>query len=169
MWLERFEPEKPRTRRMSTIAQQVRELQRLTPAELTERYIQLFGKPPRVRNKAFLQRQVAWKLQERALGGLSDHARARLDEIIAKLDVRLAPPEPRARQATPRDEPRPPLEGTTLTREWHGQQIRVEVRENGFEWNGTLFRSLSGIARAITGANWNGRLFFGLTKRVRGR
>jgi len=154
---------------MNTIAQQVRELQRLSPTELAERYAELFGRPPRVRNKAFLQRQVAWKLQERALGGLSEHARTRLDELIAKLDVRLAAPEPRARQAAPKDGPRPPLVGTTLTREWHGQQIRVEVRESGFEWNGSLFRSLSGIARAITGANWNGRLFFGLTKRTSAR
>ncbi len=151
---------------MNTIAQQVNELQRLPAAELAERYAELFGKPPRVRNKAFLQRQVAWKLQERALGGLSTHARARLDELISKLDVRLAPPEPRARPAALRDAPRGPLAGTTLVREWRGQQIRVEVREDGFEWRGTMFRSLSGVARAITGTNWNGRLFFGLTKRT---
>ena len=151
---------------MNTIAQQVSELQRLSPAELAERYSELFGKQPRIRNKAFLQRQVAWKLQERALGGLSTHARARLDELISKLDVRLAPPEPRARPAATKDAPRGPLAGTTLVREWRGEQIRVEVHENGFEWRGTMFRSLSGVARAITGTTWNGRLFFGLTKRT---
>ena len=151
---------------MNTIAQQVSELQRFSPAELAERYAELFGKPPRVRNKAFLQRQVAWKLQERALGGLSTHARARLDELISKLDVRLAPPEPRARPAATKDAPRGPLAGTTLVREWRGEQIRVEVREDGFEWRGTMFRSLSGAARAITGTTWNGRLFFGLTRRA---
>ena len=154
---------------MNTIAQQVRELHRISPSELAERYLELFGKPPRVRNKAFLQRQVAWKLQERALGGLSEHARTRLDELIAKLDVRLAPPEPRTRQTASKDGPRAPLAGTTLTREWHGQHIRVEVREDGFEWNGARYKSLSAIARAITGANWNGRLFFGLTKRTSAR
>ena len=62
--------------------------------------------------------------------------------------------------------PRGPLAGTTLVREWRGEQIRVEVHENGFEWRGTMFRSLSGVARAITGTTWNGRLFFGLTKRT---
>ncbi len=165
MWLTGSEPETPEVLRMNTIAQQIRELQHLAPAELAERYEQLFGKPPRIRNKAFLRRQVAWKLQERALGGLSDHARARLDQIIATLDVRLATPEPRARPAS-RAEPRGPLVGSTLVREWRGEQIRVEVREDGFEWRGTTFRSLSGVARAITGTNWNGRLFFGLTKRT---
>lgn len=165
MWLAGSEPETPEVLRMNTIAQQIRELRGLAPAELAERYEQLFGKPPRIRNKAFLQRQVAWKLQERALGGLSEHARTRLDQIIATLDVRLATPEPRPRAAS-KAEPRGPLVGTTLVRRWHDQEIKVEVRENGFEWNGALYKSLSAIARAITGTNWNGRLFFGLTKRT---
>jgi hypothetical protein len=150
---------------MKTITQQIRELLHLTPAELAERYTELFGQPPRSRNKAFLHRQVAWKLQERAYGGLSDRARARLDDLIATLDVRLGSPPPSPIKATSRSTPRGPLVGTTLIRRWRDQEIRVEVRENGFEWNGVLYKSLSGIAKTITGATWNGRLFFGLINR----
>ena len=55
--------------------------------------------------------------------------------------------------------------GTTITRTWRGQEIVVHVRENGFEHDGVLYRSLSAIAKQITGAHWNGKLFFGLTPR----
>jgi len=154
---------------MTTIATQIRELQTLTAAELAGRYTELFGKPPRVRNKAFLQRHVAWKLQEREFGGLSDRAKMRLDELMRGIELRLGQPAatPRPRP-TVREEPRAPMIGTTLTRRWHEQDIRVEVREAGFEWNGAVYRSLSAVAKAITGAAWNGRLFFGLTQRRTG-
>jgi len=149
---------------MSTISQQIQELQHLTAAELADRYEDLLGQPPRVRNKAFLRRRVAWKLQEREFGGLSDRTKMRLDELISQIDVPLGDPGPR-RPKPRRKDARAPLVGTTLTRIWHDQEIRVEVREDGFEWDGTLYRSLSAVAKAITGSNWNGRLFFGLTKR----
>ena len=157
---------------MTTIPQQLQELQALSPAELARRYEALFGKPPRVRNKAFLQRRVAWKLQEKQLGGLSPRARARLDELVAQIDVPIAsaPPPPRRRAVmrTARPDPEAPMVGTTLVRKWRGQELRVEVRETGFEWGGTLYSSLSAVAKAITGAAWNGRLFFGLVQRRAG-
>jgi hypothetical protein len=149
---------------MTTIATQLRELQTLSPAELARRYEALFGKPPRVRNKAWLYRQCAWRLQERELGGLSDRARSRLDELVAQINLPLgtAPPRPRVLQ---RAEPKAPMVGTTLTRKWHDQELRVEVRDDGYDWNGTIYTSLSAVAKAITGASWNGRLFFGLSSR----
>ncbi len=58
-----------------------------------------------------------------------------------------------------------PAPGTVLTRTWNGQEIRVLVRDDGYERDGELFRSLTAVARAVTGSKWNGRLFFGLTKR----
>ena len=58
--------------------------------------------------------------------------------------------------------------GTVLTREYHGQEIRVVALEDGqFEYDGQVFTSLSAVAKAVTGTKWNGRLFFGLTKRRR--
>ncbi|HEX5050431.1 MAG TPA: DUF2924 domain-containing protein [Planctomycetota bacterium] len=153
---------------MSTIAQQIRELQSLPAAQLAERYEALFGKPPRVRNRAWLFRQCAWQLQARELGGLSNRAKTRIDELVAQVVLPLGqapPPKPRV---VPRPEVNEPMVGTTLTRQWRGQTIRVEVRDGGYEWNGTLHKSLSAVAKSITGAAWNGKLFFGLTKRRAG-
>ena len=150
---------------MNTINQQIQELQNMTATQLSVRYEDLFGEPPRVRNKAFLRRRVAWKIQELEFGGLSEPAIARLDDLIAKIDLPLGDPGPRRPRRASRNDTNAPLVGTTLVRQWHGQELRVEVRDNGFEWDGTLYRSLSAVAKAITGANWNGRLFFNLTKR----
>jgi hypothetical protein len=154
---------------MNTITQQLRTLQTQPAAELAERYAELFGKPPRNHNRAWLLRQCAWKLQERELGGLSDRARTRLDALCARIDLPL--PEARAtRGLAPRATPaRPsghqPSPGTTLTRRWRDTDIRVQVLDDGFEWNGVRYASLSAVAKAITGASWNGRLFFGLVER----
>ena len=152
---------------MTTIAQQIRELQTRPAAQLVEHYEALFGKPPRVRNAAWLRRQVAWKLQERALGGLSERGRSRLEALIAQIDLPIADTEPTPRtQAKPATSARGgPLVGTVLTRRWRELEIRVTVRDDGFEWNGSRYRSLSAVAKAITGASWNGHLFFGLTQR----
>ena len=57
-----------------------------------------------------------------------------------------------------------PLPGTVLTREYKGREVRVRVLEKGFEYEGQPYRSLSAVAKAITGSHWNGRLFFGLRK-----
>ncbi len=165
MWAAGSEPAEHDIRMKNTITAQIRALQTMAPQQLASSYEALFGRPPRVRNAAWLRRQVAWQLQARELGGLSDRAKARLDELVARIDLPLGgtpPPRPRP---TLRPQPMNPLVGTTLVREWHGQQIRVEVRDNGFVWNGTVFKSLSAVAREITGTNWNGRLFFGLVQR----
>lgn len=165
MWLRRFEPREPAANSMNTIAQQIRELKALTPTQLAARYATLFGKQPRVRNKAFMQRQLAWKLQERQLGGLPERAKARLEELIAEVDLPLGELPSQPPQRSRRAASNAPMVGTTLVRQWHDQEIRVEVREGGFEWNNTLYRSLSAVAKAVTGCVWNGRLFFNLVKR----
>lgn len=152
---------------MTTIAPQIRELQTLAPAQLAERYAALFGKPPRNRNKAWLFRQCAFRLQEQQLGGLSDRAKTRLAELMATIDLPIAatpPARPRPKPVT-RADTNAPVVGTVLVREWRDQRIEVRVVDNGFAWNGVTFSSLSACAKAITGAAWNGRLFFGLTTR----
>ena len=157
----------------TTITMQLRALQTATAADLADRYVALFGKPPRVRNRAWLLRQVAWKLQERELGGLSERARTRLNELLSKIDLPLrdAPPPPRRPTAPASTTPaardhRELVPGTELTRKWRDQDIRVRVLDDGgFDWNGARYGSLSAVAKAITGASWNGRLFFGLVDR----
>lgn len=158
-------PPRPDGHRMIPLTKQILDLQRLPAADLAERYHELFGRAPRVQNAAWLRRQVAWKLQERANGGVSSRSRCRLDELMAQLDLPITtaplPPKP----VPSRPEGSSPAVGTTLVREWHGQTIRVEVRDDGYEWRGSRYRSLSALAKAITGTTWNGRLFFGLSDR----
>ena len=152
----------------TTVANQIRDLQSMPTAQLADRYAELFGKPPRIRHKAFLVRRCVWRIQEIALGGLPERAKARLEELIAQIDTPLRDPAPQRSRAAQRSEARAPMVGTTLIRRWHDQEIRVEVRNDGFEWKGALYGSLSAVAKAITGASWNGKLFFGLTKRRAG-
>lgn len=153
---------------MTTIPAQILDLQRMPVAQLVARYVELFGKEPRIRNVAWLRRQVAWKLQEREFGGLGERARARLDELVTRIDLPLhgaTQPRPRPQPRPVAPEPNVPVVGTVLTRRWRDQDIRVEVSGDGFVWAGVPYRSLSAVAKAITGAAWNGRLFFGLTTR----
>ena len=152
---------------MNSITQQIAELQRLAPTELAVRYHALFGKPPRNMNRAWLVRQVAWKLQERELGGLNDRAKTRLAELMAQVDLPLVgtPPSRSQPKVAPRIDTTTPMIGTVFTREWRGQQVRIEVVENGFLTNGVVHKSLTAAVRAITNANWNPNIFLGITRR----
>ena len=95
------------------------------------------------------------RIQEIAFGGLAKATLRRLASLAAgfESDGRIAPP------AQPRIKP-----GARLVREWHGRTHAVVVTEDGFEFEGKLYRSLTSIAREITGAGWSGPRFFGLTK-----
>lgn len=164
------EPAEPN--RMTTftdLTAELRALQSTPPAVLADRYTALFGKPPRSRNAAWLRRQVAWRMQADAFGGLSDRARQRLDELAATIDLPIVaaapPPKPHRVAVEPRSDSGMPAVGTVLTRPYRGETLQVAVRENGFEWNGAIYTSLSAVAKAITGSAWNGKLFFGLTER----
>src|SRR5690606_16063793 len=111
-------------------------------------YVELFDKEPRVKNAAWLRRQVAWKIQERELGGLGDRAMARLGELMSQIDLPVAAPDRRTTPVAQQRDAKGPSVGTTLVRAWRDQQIRVEVRADGFEWNGVTYKSLSACAKA---------------------
>jgi hypothetical protein len=151
------------------LPEDVESLRRLAVPDLLALYREVFATVPRSRNHAFLWKRIAWKLEEQRLGGLSQVARERLEELIQQIEV---PPEVdggRRVQRRPRAIP-PPRDlsvGATLTRLWHGQAVHATVVKGGFEYDGKFHRSLSAVAKAITGAHWNGRLFFGLTARKR--
>lgn len=150
----------------ATIAQQVAALDKAPTDELIAEYQRLHKKAPRTRNRAWLVRKVAWAIQAEAYGGLSRAAAERLEQLIAQVGGTLADPARTVTATVPRKaKPHAPPVGTTLTREWHGQQIIVHCRDNGYEHDGVLYRSLSAVAARVTGAHWNGNLFFGVTKR----
>ena len=111
-------------------------------------------KPPKGISRGLLIRAVAYELQAKRYGGLKPATGRRL------MVIAMGPPggDRDGRKATPKLRP-----GARLVREWNGVSHVVEVTEDGFVWNGRRHRSLSAIARAITGARWSGPRFFGLT------
>ena len=130
-------------------------LQMLPTAELKRQWRELFGTEPPPFNRPYLQSRLAYRVQELAYGGLKPETRARLEALGEQLDggnVVL-----RRVRADSR-----PLAGTRLLREHAGVEHVVTVLADGFEWEGRPYRSLSAIARAITGTRWNGWTFFGL-------
>jgi len=158
---------------MNTMATEIAALRALPTMELARRYTELYGKPPRVKHRAFLWKRIAWRMQEQRLGGLPQVARDRLEELIAQIDIpipettrtvtgRLVKPGPRTAPAQNRDGL---LVGSTIQRDWKGKRLAVRVLADGYEHAGVRYASLSAVAKAITGARWNGHLFFGLTKR----
>ena len=151
---------------MNDLAREIQELRGLSMNDLVNRYVELFGKTPRVKHREWLWKRCAWKIQEERYGGLSQAARRRLEEIIAEIDLPLVENQRRV-SGLLRGKRRAPEDkvGTVFTRTWHGREIRVQVVETGYEWDGVVYTSLSAVAKAVTGAHWNGRLFFGLTKR----
>jgi hypothetical protein len=148
-----------------TIPEEIAELRAMDVSSLAARYEAVFGRAPRVKHREFLWKRIAWKIQEQRFGGLSEVAKLRLDELIAEIDLPLgeATRTVTGRLASVANRGQPAV-GTTIVREWRGQQIAVRVVENGFEWNGVVYRSLSAVASAVTKSHWNGRLFFGLSK-----
>ena len=133
-------------------------LQTTPIADLKQQWRELFGKEPPPFNKAYIQSRLAYRIQELAYGGLKPETRARLEALGEQLDggnVVL-----RRIRADSR-----PLPGTRLIREWQGVQHVVTVRADDFEFEGRPYRSLSAIARHITGTRWNGWTFFGLKGR----
>jgi len=135
----------------------------------------VFGDQTRACHKAFLIKRIIWRMQAMAEGGLSERARRRADELANDADVRLGPPkaEPTAdgsaRQtatATVRlsSDTRLPMPGAVLTRDYKGESVEVTVLPKGFRYDGEVYRSLSAVAKAVTGTHWNGYYFFGLTK-----
>lgn len=163
------------------VKQMICRLEKMTVIELKREYAEVFGEPTRSGNKQFLLRRIAWRRQALEHGDLSARARRLALEIANDAELRIqAPRDPAVRNipfpgtkasalavgrtttlaAPPRH--RSPSPGVVLTREYRGQQIAVQVLEKGFEYEGTEYRSLSAVAKAVTGSHWNGNLFFGL-------
>ncbi len=141
-------------------------LRKLSTTQLANRYVELFGKPLRVKNREWLWKRCAWKLQEQRYGGLSAVAKQRLEVLVAEIDL-LVEENRRCVSGPLRVKRRAHADsvGTVFTRTWHSREIRVQVVEGGYEWDGVLYTSLSAVANAVTGSHWSGRRFFGLTKR----
>jgi Protein of unknown function (DUF2924) len=135
---------------------EIKRLADLDLAQLRNRWRALFGNPapPSLRRK-FLARAVAYQMQVEAYGGLSNSTKRRLREIAEA--VRHGNPDAAgvARQIRP---------GTQMIRQWRNETHIVTAIADGFEWNGQRYKSLSAVAKEITGTNWNGYAFFGIKR-----
>jgi hypothetical protein len=136
-----------------TVEDQIRALADLDYEALRARYEELVGKPLRQRNAPFLRKRIAYALQEREYGGLSNAARRRIEELAAEIKLPLG--EVRVPRRFDKIQP-----GTVLRRVWKGTEQCVLVHAAGYEWGGTVYGSLSAVANAITGSRWNGKVFF---------
>ena len=153
-----------------SVLRQIQDLQQMTVRELQAKHAELFGLPTRSKHKQQLFKRIAWRVQELHWGGLSDRTQRRLDAIANDLDARFLPPRKPKVVPIPRRPRRDGLvPGTVLEREYHGVVHRVTVLNEGIEYEGRQYRSLSAVARAITGTQWNGRRFFGLVDAKGGR
>ena len=154
------------------VGRELAALQRLTVPQLRGRYAEVFGEPTLTRNRAWLVKRLAWRLQALAEGDLSERARRRAAELARDADLRLNPPRLSAPAAPPertqadgldaKADGRLPPPGTVLTRPYKGRTLQVLVLPHGFQYEGLTYRSLSAVAKAITGSHCNGFLFFRL-------
>jgi hypothetical protein len=131
-----------------------------TPA-LRKQWCELFGSAPPPFNRRYLESRLAYRIQELAYGGLKHETLKRLAKLGDNLDG-----GDRVKSRIRADIK--PIMGTWLLREWQGVEHVATVTAHGYEWQGRPYKSLSAIARAITGTRWNGWIFFGL-KNYRGR
>ncbi len=159
------------------VGKEVAALKRMTVKDLRVRYAEAFGEETRANNKAWLVKRIAWRLQARAEGDLSERARRRAAELAdtgaftcgyRRRGCRRPIPAAAERTTTGTlarvGDNRLPPPGAILTRPYKGETLQVKVLEFGFEFAGAVYKSLSAVAKAITGQHCNGYQFFRLGK-----
>lgn len=142
-----------------TVLEILARIGRMDVDELRDQWRALFGtEPPASYAKAQLVRRLAWRVQELRFGGLSDRVRQRLRRIAHGDELaggKKRPPKPRKRQTL--------AAGTRLVRQWRGvEHVVTSLADGGFEWAGRRYRTLSAVAKAMTGQHVSGPRFFGL-------
>ena len=131
-----------------SVRRQLLALAGMTRPQLCDKWRDLYVSEPPNSSREFLRRRLAYRIQEIMYGGLDPALKAALTVESASGKA----------VTTLRD-------GTKIVREWHGREYEVIVRGEKYEYAGKLYRSLSGVAKAITNTNWNGNEFFGIRKR----
>ena len=122
--------------------------------ELKKLWRELFDEAAPRKKRDYLIPRLAWRIQELAYGGISDEAQDRIKRLVRSKE-QIKPSSNRTRR---------PAVGTKLIREYQGVEHHVTVTRNGFEYQSRTYRSLSHVAREITGTRWSGPLFFGLSR-----
>ena len=130
-------------------------LKAMSVNELKTEWQAMFDAPAPNNSRTFLESRLAYRIQELTYGGPDRDTRRMLDLLADEV-------EGHARRKHQIADPRNPVAGTKLLREWDGVEHTVTVLKDGFDWQGRKFKSLSAVAREITGTRWNGYRFFGL-------
>jgi hypothetical protein len=149
----------------------IKRLMRLGIPALQRTHRELFGEDCPVLHVRYLRRKLAWELQARAAGGLSEESRQHALAIAWQTTLRTRAHSQSSRPLNSTvslgHDTRLPPPGTILRRRFKGKSVLVKVLSTGFEYDGRVFGSLSAIANEVTGGNWNGFVFFGLTRKAR--
>ena len=147
----------------------IMDLKSMSLEELQKKYEEVFeGAKAPSNNKVYLWRKIAYRIQERERGELAGQTKGKIEEFIQKYDPinnkALRPDNnetPESSKKPTRDK-RLPIPGTIITKNYKGSKLEVKILESGFEYSNKTYKSLSAIAKDVTGAHWNGYLFFGL-------
>ena len=162
------------------VGKELAALKRMTVNELRRRYAEVFGDQTKTGNKVWLVKRIVWRLQAMAEGDLSERARRRAAELANDADVRMNPPKAKAtipfaaaeintQTVRIKGDDRLPPPGTLITREYKGELMQVRVVPDGFEYEGEIYKSLSAVAKKITGQHCNGYHFFRLSGSAGGK
>ncbi len=150
-------------------------MKRMKTSELRDYYEVVCSEPPRSRNRDWLVKKIAWRLQANEEGGLPERVRQRALAMADDADLRKRPSQQFRKTIevasdhtlaidAGRDPRLPPVD-SILSKKYKGQMLTVRIRQDGFEFNGELFATLSAIANSITGSHVNGFTFFKLNSK----
>lgn len=145
--------------RDKTVLAQVVALEGMPFADLKEKYRVLYGKEPPSRSRKQVIARLAYRIQEIAYGGLSSEARERLTAIGEAYGI------PGKEKKQSKERKGAPAPGTKLVREYLGERHEIVVLDKGFQYRNGVYRSLSSIAKEITGSHMSGPAFFGIKKK----
>ena len=152
------------------VGKELAALQRMSVGDLRSRYTEVFGEATNTWHKDWLVKRIIWRMQALAEGDLTERARRRAEELANDADLRCRPlrapaaAQTQAARALANGNSRVPLPGSIITRVYKGETLQVKVLPAGFEYEGEVYKSLSAVAKKITGTHCNGYLFFRLTK-----
>jgi hypothetical protein len=156
------------------IEAELRAMEAMKPQQLRDKYLEVWGEPTRSGNKRFMIKRIAWRLQANAEGDLPERVRRRALELARDSDLRTTPPKntiiddgPVVRRIRTAKGPDRPMPGTQLTRPYKGRTIVVTVLTDGYEYDGRKYRSLTAVAKDITGSHVSGVAFFNLNRKER--
>ena len=150
-----------------SVLRQLAELRKLDHDGLCRMWRTLYGTEPPTYVRKFLLRRLAYRIQEIAHGGLSDETKRKMRAVLDThgFDENGCKSETKHERGT-RQATDAPIAGTKFVRTWNGQHYEVTAIPGGFEYDGRRYRSLTAVAKAITGTHWNGRVFFGGAPKV---